>query len=191
MKEYLQIVGILFVTLGPPIHFFYFTNRYPLRVEEIDDERFEKFWLLRRFTDHAPAGSVSKRRLDWLEDRESTRIFPDKNTIIWETYSRTFTLIMRVKWDRTGQVRVEGRIALPSLAWLAFPLWFVFLIIAGSQFGTDMSLSASIGIGAFFLLFLLVLFALLGLINLGIEWLHIRKVHYPAMKSFLWPERKK
>ncbi|MCB9130263.1 MAG: hypothetical protein H6646_10825 [Anaerolineales bacterium] len=191
MKEYLQIVGILFVMLGPPILFYYFANRHPLRVEEIDDERFEKFWLLRRFTDQAPAGSVSKRRLDWLEDRESTRIFPDKNTIIWETYSRTFILIMRVKWDRTGQVKVEGRIAPPSLTWLVFPVWFVLLLIAGSYFGTDMSLSVSIGIGFFFLLFLLVVFSILALINLVVEWLYIRKMHYPTMKNFLWPGRKK
>ena len=191
MKEYLQIIAILLVMGGPPLLFYFLVNPRKQDIEELDDAEFEKFWLLKRFIDQAPAGSVSKRRLDWLEDREKTRVFRELNTVIWEVSSRVFVLVLRAKWDRTGQVRVEGRIALPSLAWLAFPLWFVFLIIAGSQFGTDMSLSASIGIGAFFLLFLLVLFALLGLINLGIEWLHIRKVHYPAMKSFLWPERKK
>ena len=191
MKEYLQIVGILFVTLGPPILFYLLVNRRKQDIEELDNAEFEKFWLLKRFIDQAPAGSVSKRRLDWLEDRERTRVFRELNTVIWEESSRMFVLVLRARWDRNGQVTVEGRIRPTTLAALAFPCWFAILFSAYSYWTGDVTLAVALKIGAFILIFLLGLLGSLLLVMLPLERIKIRKEYYPTMKRFLWPERKK
>lgn len=189
MKEYLQIAGIFLVAVGPPILFYLLVNRRTPGIEELDDAGFEKFWLLRRFIDQAPAGSVSQRRLEWLEDREKTRVFRDRNTVIWEVSSRTFMLVMRAKWDRSGQVAVEGRIIPTSLAWLSFPCWLAILIPGYWYLREGTPLGEALRASAFMLIVGLVIFGFVPVLMLPIERFQIRKVYYPAMKSMLWPGR--
>ena len=191
MKEYLQIIAILLVIGGPPLLIYLVVNSRKQDIKELDDAEFEKFWLLKRFIDQAPAGSVSQRRLDWLEDREKTRVFRELNTIIWEVTSRVFVLVLRAKWDRSGQVVVEGRIRPPTLAALAFPCWMAILSSAYSYWTGEVTPAMALKIGAFILIFLLGLFGVLLLVMLPIERIKIRKEYYPTMKNFLWPGRKK
>lgn len=191
MKEYLLIVAVLLAMAGPPILFYLFVNRRTPVIGELDDAGFEEFWLLKRFIDQAPAGSVSQRKLDWLEDRDKTRVFRERNTIIWEVSAKTFMLVMRAKWDRSGQVRVEGRIVPTSLAWLSFPCWLAILIPGYWYLREGTPLGEAIRASAFLLIVLLVIFGIVLVLNLILERIQIRKAHYPAMKSLLWPGRTK